>query len=132
MKGNMLESNSNTVLAAKITDALPRFSGTEHWYRHSLNRRMTFTDGVKYLADAAGAYWLVDEIALRQIKPAVRAQEFQVWKLAKNKSGNGATLTMEDGNKHVCHTARIPFTDFPLPEVTLWFADNVILLPSEY
>jgi hypothetical protein len=38
---------------------------------------ITFTDGAKYVADAAGAYWLLDEIALaqRHVK-AVAAEEF--------------------------------------------------------
>jgi hypothetical protein len=26
----------------------------------------------------------------------------------------------------------LEFTDFSLPEITLWFTDNTILLPSEY
>jgi hypothetical protein len=60
---------------------MSRFTGSEHWYRHGLVPSITFTDGAKYGADAAGAYWLLDEIA-----PAVRqescAEEFQVWKLA--------------------------------------------------
>src|SRR5882757_828930 len=45
---------------------LAQFTGTEHWYRHALNRNVLFTDGAKYVADQAGAYWLLDEIALIQ------------------------------------------------------------------
>jgi hypothetical protein len=26
----------------------------------------------------------------------------------------------------------IPFTDFPLPEISLWFENNTIYLPSEH
>jgi hypothetical protein len=26
----------------------------------------------------------------------------------------------------------IPFTDFPLPEISLWFTNNTIYLPSEH
>lgn len=40
---------------------LSQFSGTEHYYR--LNRRCLITDGAKYLADEAGAYWLLDAAA---------------------------------------------------------------------
>jgi hypothetical protein len=29
-------------------------------------------------------------------------------------------------------TREIAFTDFPLDEITIYFTDNVILLPSEY
>ena len=35
---------------------LSQFKGTERYYR--LNRRCLITDGAKYLADEAGAYWL--------------------------------------------------------------------------
>ena len=64
---------------------LNQFTGSEHWYRHGLVRSIVFTDGAKYIADAAGAYWLLDEIALAQrFVKAVAAEEFQVWKLAVN------------------------------------------------
>ncbi len=38
---------------------LRQFTGSEHWYRHGLNRKVLFTDGAKYVADTAGAYWLL-------------------------------------------------------------------------
>lgn len=37
---------------------LSHFAGTEHYYR--LDRQCLITDGVKYLADEAGANWLLD------------------------------------------------------------------------
>jgi hypothetical protein len=43
-----------------------------------------------------------------------------------------ATLTCEDGNGNVVFPKAIPYTDFPLEEITFYFTDNVILLPSEY
>ena len=42
---------------------LAQFTGSEQWYRHGLVRSILFTDGAKYVADKAGAYWLLDEIA---------------------------------------------------------------------
>jgi len=30
------------------------------------------------------------------------------------------------------HTKHIPYTDFPVDEITLWFANNTIYLPSEH
>jgi hypothetical protein len=61
----------------------------------------------------------------------VKAEEFQVWKLAV-KDDSSASLICEDGNHNVVSTKQIPFTDFPKEGVTLWFANNVIFLPSEY
>ena len=97
-----------------------------------LNRNVLFTDGAKYLADQAGAYWLLDEIALIQpYDSRVAAEEFQVWKLAVN-TDRTATLTCDDGNGTIVFTKQIEYTDFPLDEVRLYFANNVIHLPSEY
>ena len=111
---------------------LCQFTGSENWYRHGINRKVTFTDGAKYVADNAGAYWLLDEIAIVQpYEKAVASEEFQVWRL-KVRADHTATLTCEDGNGHVVFTKEIPFTDFPCDEISLWFANNVIFLPSEY
>ena len=114
------------------TADLAQFTGTEHWYRHALARSILFTDGAKYVADSASAYWLLDEIALAQrgVK-AVAAEEFQVWKLAVKPNAT-ATLACEDGNDNVVFSKAIEFTDFPAEGVTLWFCNNTILLPSEY
>lgn len=111
---------------------LNQFTGSEHWYRHALNRAVLFTDGAKYVADRAGAYWLLDEIALAQrySKP-VAATEFQVWKLTV-KPDRTATLVCEDGNDNVVFAKQLECTDFPLPEIALYFQNNTILLPSEY
>ena len=111
---------------------LAQFTGTENYYRHALSRAYTYTDGVKYLAERAGAYWLIDVIVSHQHNLKVRAEEFQVWKLKLNKTGHGAMVTCEDGNGNRVTQQRIQFTDFPLREVDLWFTGNVVMLPSEY
>ena len=112
---------------------LTQFHGTETWYRHALLRNVTYTEGVQYLAKEAGAYWLIDEIAINnKFNSRLREEEFQVWKLRCDGSGSGADLTVEDGNGNCVFSKRIDFTDFPLPEIDLWFTGNVIMLPSEY
>jgi hypothetical protein len=111
---------------------LNQFSGSEQWYRHPINRKVLYTDGAQHVAEAGGAYWLLDEIALTQPSDKhVAAEEFQVWKLAV-RPDRTATLTCEDGNYHVVFTKEIEYTDFPLDEITLWFANNTIYLPSEH
>jgi hypothetical protein len=121
---------TNTTKLSK-TD-LMQFTGTEQWYRHAINRKVLFTDGAKYVADTAGAYWLLDEIALAQrYDKRVAAEEFQVWKLAV-RLDHTATLTCDDGNGHIVYKKEIEFTDFPLDEITFYFANSVIYLPSEH
>ena len=67
----------------------------------------------------------------QQHESRVAQEEFQVWKL-KVSADRSATVFCDDGNDNVVYTKEIPFTDFPLDEVKLYFANNVIHLPSEY
>lgn len=118
--------------AEKLTKAiLSQFTGSENWYRHPINRKVTFTDGAKYVADTAGAYWLLDEIAIIQpYDKRVAAEAFQLWKLTVSKDST-ALLTCDDGNGVIVYTKPIEFTDFPLEEIEFYFENNVIYLPSE-
>jgi hypothetical protein len=117
---------------AAIDADLNRFTGSERWYRHSLNRDVLYTDGAKYVADEGGASWLLDEIALAQrYEKAVAAQEFQVWTLTV-KDDRSAALTFEDGNNKTVFEKAIPFTDFPAERITFWFENSTIYLPSEH
>ena len=59
------------------------------------------------------------------------AEEFQVWKLTV-RPDRSATLTCDHGNGNIVFTKKIEYTDFPLDEITLYFANNAIHLPSEY
>jgi hypothetical protein len=111
---------------------LAQFTGSESWYRHGITRAVLFTDGAKYVADKAGAYWLLDEIAIIQVHDArLKAEEFQVWKLAVNAHQTGV-LICEDGNDNDVYTKLLEYTDFPPGGITLYFTNKTILLPSEY
>jgi hypothetical protein len=117
----------------RLTKAdLDQFTGTEHWYRHPLACNVLYTDGARYVAQAGGAYWLLDEIALtQQFIAAVAAEGFQLWKLTL-RDDHSALLACEDGNGREVFSKAIEYTDFPLPEIKLYFTNGVILLPSEY
>ena len=120
---------NETILTAADLD---QFTGSETWYRHGINRKVLYTEGAQFVAERGGAYWLLDEIALIQpYNEAVAAEEFQVWKLKVN-ANRTAVLTCDDGNGNIVFSKDIEFTDFPLPEITLWFANNTIYLPSEH
>jgi hypothetical protein len=111
---------------------LAMFTGSEQFYRHSINRKVVYTEGARHVAEVGGAYWLLDEIALIQPHDArVAAEEFQVWKLTVHPNRT-ATLLCEDGNDNVVLSKAIPYTDFPLDGITLWFANDTIYLPSEH
>jgi hypothetical protein len=120
-------TTENSFTAAELA----QFTGTANWYRHPLARSVLYTDGVKFVADLAGAYWLVDEIALSQLaEPALTMEEFQVWTLVVENTA--AILRCDDGNGRVLLDKRIGYTDFPEQGIKLYFTDGVIMLPGEY
>ncbi|MCK9598089.1 MAG: hypothetical protein M0R06_03545 [Sphaerochaeta sp.] len=49
----------------ELEAGLAQFYGSEQWYKASFGG-VVYTDGVKYLADHAGAYWLIDAVASYQ------------------------------------------------------------------
>ena len=112
---------------------LEQFTGTERYYKHWLG--ILYTDGVKYLAEEAGAYWLIDAIASWQASPKVKRdrmlQRIQFWKLRVNPD-NSAVLVCERDSDDVALTQEIEYTDFPLESVTLYLSECVLMLPSEY
>jgi hypothetical protein len=112
----------------EILATLPQFTGTTKWYR--INNYTLLTDGAYYLAETAGAYWLMDLFA----SYAVREEEFTVLNLTVKKSK--ATAVIDDGNGRVIAKQGIPFTDFPLDSMKLygvWSEEYfVIMLPSEH
>lgn len=121
---------------ADIKLALATFTGSGTFSKWSfLFPRHVLTEGAEFVAHECQAFWLMDLIASWQTKSTVRAEEFQVWKLAK--VGAKWLATAEDGNGKQIAKQSIPFSDFPLDEITLWAARNelggiTILLPSEY
>lgn len=117
----------------KLTKAdLAQFTGTGVWYHHSLRRNILYTEGMQYLAEKAGAYWLIDEITFNQMQPRIGSEEFQLWTLKVNLAKSDAVLTCDDGNGKIIYQKVITYTDFPLEEIKIYFTNNVILLPSEY
>ncbi len=120
--------------AAKTLDpeTMAQFTGSETFYRHSLARKIVYTEGAQYVAETVGAYWLLDEIALMNIGlPSLAKEEFQVWTLTVRPDGT-ATLACTDGNENPVFSKELEFTDFPQEGVTLWFQNNTIFLPTEY
>lgn len=116
--------------AYNLKRELQQFTGSETFYRNPLFSKFIYTEGVKFLAEKAGAYWLLDHIFIHQTLAVLKGQSFQVWKLTVK--ANSATLIVEDGNDQQLTSFVIPFTDFPLEEFTLWLVDNTLMLTSEY
>lgn len=117
-----------------LKSELDQFTGTQDYHRTSF-LPVVVTDGVKYLADKANAYWLIDAIG----SYTNLITEFGAAKLTVR--DHKAELRIEDGNDNLLANQKIDFTDFPLDEITLFLgrasfprAGNVLVvcLPSEY
>lgn len=115
-----------------IKSDLAQFTGTTKYFRHWLNQRLTYTEGVNYMVEKTSALWLLDEIAFAQVLPAVRAEEFQLWIFEFTGNGREARLTCEDGNGTSVWSKRISHSDFPLDKIKLYLTSNVLMLPGEY
>ncbi len=119
---------------------LNQFSGGGDMYRHTFGR-LVFTEGVKYMADEAGAYWLIDAIASYQGSKALNTdmlRDFQLWELeVTEKNGRrSAVLTCraDDGVKPAV-TQNIEYTDFPLPSIKFYVErgeEMTLMLPAEH
>jgi hypothetical protein len=106
------------------------FCGTDNYFKHWLG--ILYTDGVKYVAEEAKAYWLIDAIASHY--PKTRHEEFQHWTFKKNPSkiSQGWTLECTDGNSNTIAKQKISFSDFPIEEISFYLCGKVLMLPSEY
>lgn len=111
--------------------ALAQFTGTERYYR--IAPKFLITDGVNYLADNTGCFWLLDA-ALSHLVQLGTADWFVLVRLVVNNSA--AVLTLEDGNGVVRARQAIPYTDFPAPQQFLyacWDGEHwVLMLTGEY
>jgi hypothetical protein len=119
---------TNTV---ELENALAHFTGSEEWFKHLSG--LLYTSGVQYLAENAGAYWLIDAIASWQVKARKesRLRDFQLWTLevADDKT---AILTCHYDQDDPAFNQKIPYTDFPIKSIRLYVQNGTILLPSEY
>lgn len=123
----------------ELKAALANYYGSETFYRHTLNRRMTYTEGVQAFAEYASAYWFLDIaatelFALLKVKStcphAPRGEDFL--SVVLHVEGTKAKITADDGNGNVLFTKLIDYTDCPEGEWKFFFVGNVLMLPSEY
>lgn len=116
-------------ISARLRADLSAFIGTEQWHRHTLNRHMLVTDGVKYFAETAGCWWFLDIVAT-EVFCLQATHPFLVIDLDVNDAK--AVIRVTDGNDVVLFKRHIHFTDAPAGNWRFYLTDYVMLLPSEY
>ena len=124
---------------------LDQFTGDLVRYRHSLNRQVIYTPGIKYLAEEGEACWLIDAIALyfasQEMKRAMakdrRLARQQFWHLEVNEDYSAKLFMVADSGVDPAIEQVIPYTDFVLDSISIWatgYRDGTwtLYLPSEY
>lgn len=119
-----------TTRTSTLQVELAQFIGTEKWFRHSINRAVSYTEGVKHFADQAGCYWFLDILAT-QPEVLKQAQTFANIKLSVDEDLT-ALITVDDGNGSQVYQKKIGFTDCPAGDWKFYFYNGVIMLTSEY
>lgn len=123
---------------------LRQFTGDLERFRHPLAKRVIYTPGIKFLAERAGAFWLIDEIALAiaggeiakagRIDP--RVLDLHFWRLEVRQDRSAELTARADSDVPTFITRRIPWTDFPLDHVDVWAGYDgrywTLYLPSEH
>ena len=130
----MTKTQTQTVARQPLTKAdLAQFTGYGDWHSHRLVEGVFYSEGARYVAENADAYWLLDEIAFAQVHEDVAdwLDPSQIWKL-KVLPERTVLLSCFNWRDKLVFEKRIYSVDFPLPEFTLSFIDSEIMLPSEY
>ena len=117
---------------ADLEATLRQFTGTLKYYRSPTG--LLYTDGVRYLAERAGAYWLLDLVGSYQ--PTLLEVPFQVWGLEVRDDKSAVVTMVEDDGEPIRVRQEIAFTDFPLKNFSFYCCVDgpcaVMLLKSEY
>lgn len=121
--------------AAELQAFIDGANGFETHYRHALSG-LTYSEGVKYIAENAGAYWLIDVvlIASKFEKLQQKCQGLEFWTLNVTDSVGELACTdggMDGEEAKVVYSEQIPYTDFPLAKITLYLDGGILCLPGE-
>ena len=119
----------------QLLDGLRNFYGTEHYYR--ANPGLLVTDGVKFLADNAGCYWLLDMVW--SYLPVLRKSRdtFFVVRYAGTPGESGLFFITDDIPANQTYaTQTVEYSDFPLDEIVMYLSateeEFILMLRSEY
>jgi hypothetical protein len=118
--------------AAKVRSIMAYTTGTEAYHRLSL-APLNCTDSIKYIAEAVGAFWLVEAVACEYTRP--RAQEYRDFLVVEfhvEPGGRAWIHLRPDTGAQSVATQEIPFTDFPVGLWKFYIVDGVLMCPGDY
>ena len=111
---------------------LSMFTGSDTFHKWSVLSKSVLTQGAKYVADNAGAYWLFDELDLSLKNTGEHFASIEIF--VDQESRTYIRIDNGDGEQIACK--KLNFSDFPLDQFKLWAVHNgtayTFMLPSEY
>lgn len=127
----------NTV--KELEAELAMYNGTEGYYIMFAGSPLSFTDGVRAMAIAADAFWLITMIE-SHMPEILRNRRLREFALVRFESGYGSgTLEIledafdEDGEPSKPIISQdVPLTDFPEGVFEMFLEQGVLLLKSEH
>lgn len=117
---------------------LNQFSGSDQFFKHGLNRKLIYTEGVQYLAEKARCYWLIDEIACVLLPSLLKKHNDRFYSIRVLVTDCSAVIRVGDGNNKIYTNHKIEWTDFPITGTPINFflceSDQYycLMLPKEY
>lgn len=141
----MKTSKPEPTTAAELEAALSGYIGTEHYYTSPTfgTLGLRYTDGIRAMAELAGAYWLLDTIhAAAMDNPQFKSGLWTVRMESENDKGrlliafdfrdDGTPIDAQGNVGQADFSQDFDFTDFPEGAFNFYILDGVILLTSEY
>lgn len=131
--------------AAELEAALSGYIGTEHYFTSPTfgTLGLRYTDGIRAMAEIAGAYWLLDTIHSAAIyNPQFKSGFWSVRMESQDDKGrllitfdfqdDGTPIDSQGNLGKADFSQEFDYTDFPEGAFNFYILDGVILLTSEY
>ena len=123
-----------TMDAYRIKRALRDFRRVKTYqkYLYPGKSPIQISDACKFLLDNCDSSFLFDLILKNQELRILRDEPFQIWRLLQLSKDMSWILSCSSSSvKKPLFIHSIPFTSFPLQEITIWVIQKVALLPQE-
>ena len=109
-----------------------RRAKTFHKFLYPGKSPILISDGCKFLLDNCDSSFLFDLILKSQELKILRDMPFKIFRLKQMRNDMSWILTCSSNcDQKPIIVKSIPFSKFPLPEITIWVIQNVALLPQE-
>jgi hypothetical protein len=130
----MQSTDTERTPAEMVREYQAQTTGSQRFIHHHFPP-IIYTEGVEFLAETCGAFWLIDLIASYQ--PELQREEFQLWTLEYDTAAEVWRITAytdSPGSGRRLARQGIGYSDFPkeLSPFKLYVEAGTLLLPEEH